>query len=188
MKYFYIHGLNSTGAFTSSILSNVLNEKVIRLDWNANDSYGENFIFLKEQIDNKVWGEDFILIGSSLGGFYTNILADSYEVPCVLINPVVNVEKAFEKAKTLEFFKDVNFEKIYESYKDISIQEKLLPRVVIIGENDEILDPNIAINKWKNKCNLIITKDKHQLDNYEPFVEDIKHLSTPLFYDINECV
>lgn len=188
MKYFYIHGLNSTGAFTSGVLSATLKENVIRLDWNANDTYTENINFLINQIDKQIQGDDFILIGSSLGGFYTNILSNIYEVPCVLINPVVDVEKAFEKAKTLEFFTNVDFDTIYPSYKVANTREKLLPRLVIIGMNDEILDPNIALNKWKNKCNLIITKDKHQLANYEPFVNDIRHLSMPLFYDINEIL
>lgn len=183
MKYFYIHGLNSTGMLTSTQLSTILGQKVERLVWHSNLYYHNNLKFMLEQLKKE---KDFVLIGSSLGGFYTMELSNILQVPCVLFNPVIYPRKSFERIKNLEFYR--NIEEVVESYPKEPSNQSLLPRLVVVGRNDEILDINDALQYWHGKANVILTSDKHHIDNFDPFKEDIEKLSIPLFYDVNECV
>ena len=181
MKYYYIHGLKSNGRFSSNKLREVLQSDVELLDWKDEIFYHYNMEILHKQLKDK---EDYILIGSSLGGFYAMQLANTFSVPCVLFNPVIYPKKSFEKVKDKY---NIN-EDIVNSYPDKPDKQILIPRLIVVGKNDEILDPNDAINYWNNKCNLLITEDKHHIENFKPFKQVIEHLSTPLYYDINECV
>ena len=175
MKYLYIHGLNSTGENSSKELCNILNEEVIPLKWNSECSYRTNVDKLQEQIENYS-NEDIVLIGSSLGGFYTRILSNVNNLPCVLINPVMDIKESFEVIKNIPFYANITSELI-KSYDLAMVADIVLPRVVIVGLKDTIIDPKKTIEFWKNKCNLIISEnEEHQIKNFEPFREVIKNL------------
>ena len=181
MKYFYIHGLNSTGEKTIKELSRVLETKVIGLDWKTELCYRTNVENMQEQIES--YGEDdFVIIGSSMGGFYARILSNVLKVPCVLFNPVTDVRKAYENIKDIEFYSNLSKE-LVNSYDLAMISDITIPRLVVIGLNDTVINPNDTIETWKGRCNLITVDEGHQIENFEPFKEAIEHLSIPLLYD-----
>jgi len=174
MKYYYIHGFNATGKTSAALLTETLKEPVEVLSWDFNKKFDDNFNSMVKVLEKKQ--EDFILIGSSMGGFYANALANKLLVPCALFNPVINTKSVLNSFKIKS--------EILDSY-EVKITDKILPRLVVVGLKDEILDPNIAINKWQGKCNLKITDDTHDIKNFERFRNDILHLSILLLVDEN---
>lgn len=172
MKYYYIHGFNATGKTSAALLSETLKEPVEILSWDFNKKFDDNFNSMLKVLEKE--RDDFILIGKSMGGFYANALANELLVPCALFNPVIIAKSVLNSFG----IKD----DIADSY-EINLKDEILPRLVVVGLKDEILDPNIAINKWQGKCNLKITDDGHDIKNFERFRNDILHLSIPLLVD-----
>ena len=175
MKYYYIHGLNATDKTSAKLLSEALKEPVEILSWDCSKKFDENYSSMLEILEKET--DDYILIGKSMGGFYANALANKLLVPCTLFNPVINAKSVLNGFGVKG--------KIADSY-EINLKDEILPRLIVIGLKDEILNPNIAINKWKGRCNLKITNDTHDIKDFKPFKDDILHLGIPMFYDINE--
>ena len=120
--------------------------------------------------------KDIILMGSSMGGFYANFLANKLRVPCALFNPVINPQQVFKKLNCAELSDEI--------IKSYTVQtDSVVPRLVVVGLNDNILEPDKTIEYWRGKCNLKITEDSHQIENFNSFKDDILHLSIPLLCD-----
>jgi len=177
MKYFYIHGLNGTGNNATTQLSEILETTVERLEWDPHKPYNENYQNIKTVLDKE---SDFILMGSSLGGFYTLNLANDYKIPCAVFNPAINPKKSFKNIKDIDFYKNIPLNNLVDSY-DFKTNYTTLPRLIVVGLNDKIVNPFDTIERWKGKCNLIQTNDEHQIKDFKPFKDAIKHLTTPLF-------
>lgn len=181
MKYYYIHGLNSTGERTALKLSKVLETDVERLEWNYFDPCNKNINKMKDILDKEQ--EEFILIGSSLGGYYTRILSNIYEVPCVLFNPVVDIKKSFKNIENVEFYKSFPINNLIESYINSDVADKTLQRMIVVGLQDVVVNPYDTIKLWEGKCNLIKVNEEHQIKDFKPFKKDILHLSIPLLWE-----
>lgn len=187
MKYFYIHGLMATGQSSAKELSRVLKTDVSVLDWDYTKVFEENFEKLSCILEQEK--DDFILMGSSMGGFYANALANKFMVPCALFNPVMNPQKLLKEVRNIEFYQNgiENLtDEIINSYK--VQKDVLLPRVVIVGKNDKIVNPDENISYWEGKCCLRITDEEHKIKNFDAFKQDILDLENPVFYDINEIL
>lgn len=77
-----------------------------------------------------------VIVGSSLGGFYANVLARSLNTPAILINPSLYPSKSLGKygegETTLREYAELE-------KKEASMAAKP-ERVVVLGMNDEVLD------------------------------------------------
>ena len=187
MKYFYIHGLMATGQSSAKELNRVLGSHVAVLPWDYTKCFEENFEKLSTILEQEK--DDFILMGSSMGGFYANALANKFLVSCALFNPVNNPQELLKEVKNIDYYKN-GIEKLTEevinSYK---IQKDvLLPRVIVIGKNDDIVNPDENIKHWSGRCYLKIVEEGHKIKNFDVFKQDILDLENPLFYDINEIL
>lgn len=178
-KYFYIKEIKTTDKKFITSLKDLLNADIIVLDWMITKSFDENFKNLLKILEREQG--DIVLIGSDMGGFYANALANKLQVPCALFNPVINPREVFNNIQITN--QNITNEIInsYNPPKDV-----LLPRLVVVGIKDNILPPEKTIEYWKDKCRLKIVDEGHQITNLEQFQEDIKSLSTYLFYDIHE--
>lgn len=172
MKYYYIHGLNATGKTTAKKLGTILETDVPVFSWNYLKTFDENFNNILTILEENQ--EDYILMGSSMGGYYANALANKLQVPCALFNPVINPQEVFQK-----YCNETNLSKeVINSYKPV--KNNIIPRLIVVGTKDEVLNPNKTIEYWKGKCNLKIVKEGHQIENFEQFKEDILDLATPI--------
>ena len=177
MKYFYIHGFNATGKTTAKLLSKVLETKVEVLAWDCTKPFNENFENMLKILKKE--SDDFLLIGSSMGGFYANSLANELCVNCVLFNPVIEpkeVLKRFQKEAA-----EILTDELINSYE--GKEDKILSRVVVVGLNDEVLNPQKTIEYWQGKCNLITTNDGHEIKDFAVVKEDIINLTQPVSND-----
>lgn len=124
-----------------------------------------------------------IIIGSSLGGWYTMHLASRFSLPCILINPVTDLTLK----STLEFVTNNNFDFI-DKYIEYIKEHPLFQdnehwngyywdkhedgdyAIVLLSTNDEVIKNTSESNKQiKNNFQnvTVISGGKHQLNNKE---------------------
>ncbi len=90
----YLHGLDSDPNATKALLTAQYAQKlgidVIRP--NLNCPPDEVISTITPLLDN-----NSVLIGSSLGGYFANLLSDMTGVPCVLLNPSIRPDLSFQR-------------------------------------------------------------------------------------------
>ena len=188
MKYFYIHGLNATGRTSANLLSKALDKDVTVLSWNQIKTFKENFNSMLHTLEREK--DDIILVGSSMGGYYANALANKLQIPCALFNPVLNPRKTLKdlKSRDKEHLLDNLSDEVINSYE--VQKDTVIPRVVIVGKRDNVLNPDETIEHWgvnmKGKCDLKIINAGHEIKNFVDFKKDILELENLLFIDFSE--
>ncbi len=143
-KIFYIHGLG--GGVKSSTFIGLCKhfDDVEILEYPSETAtYDENFAIICNKFFAKVGNENFIIVGTSLGGYFASKLADEYlarggdvsKMRAIFINPSTNPIKT---ANGLGYPNE-----LVESYKDkpISKNSKVKP-TIILAMDDELLDAN----------------------------------------------
>ena len=179
MEYFYIHGLHSTGKQTSKKLQKILNQKVNILTWDCKDTFANNRCNLYFDLVNK---KDVILIASSLGALYAIDLSKWLQVPCILINPVINAQKTYNHVQDMFFFKylkflaflrDINVENLMYTYPIKTLEKLNNPTLVIVGEKDNIVNPWYTLKNFNCTKYLIAYNEKHQIKDFYPLKSQI---------------
>jgi len=124
---------------------------------------------LEKLIDNDIKdGDQWFLMGSSLGGYFSSYLSEKYNIPAVLINPAIKPYELLEdyigeqiNPYTQEVYQ-VDIEHIHE-LKNI---EQKAPKkddirknnyLVMVQTGDEVLDYQQAIEKYQH-CQIRIEK------------------------------
>ena len=98
-----------------------------------------------------------LIIGSSMGGYVADILAQKYGIPAILFNPAVH-NRSFEPA----------IEPLIEG-EQADFQKK---KIVVLGKNDEVIPPYIAQIMFENNR------------YYEVVFEEMAHqVPLPIFID-----
>ena len=98
-----------------------------------------------------------LIIGSSMGGYVADILAQKYGIPAILFNPAVH-NRSFEPA----------IEPLIEG-EQADFQKK---KIVVLGKNDEVIPPYIAQIMFENNR------------YYEVVFEEMTHqVPLPIFID-----
>jgi len=182
--FIYIHGFNSNGESSLNNLRKCLND-VIGLKWNCADTFENNLNKLSNDLEKLHLDDDTVLIGTSMGGFWSAILAKKFGLKSVLFNPVIDPKVTLMKFKgynknfsTLEEY--ILTEEVIKSYvfEDPRIS---MPKTVILGKNDDIIDYHESEEYWKNYSNVIITDEEHRINDYSKYVNEINEIK-------NSCV
>jgi len=196
--YAYIHGLNSDGKRSFKNLSEFLDGKFFNLSWECDRPFDENLAYLIsqcEELEEAYPPEDpffefFVLIGSSMGGYYASVLSSIKLYPCALFNPVVYPQKTLQKFKgpNTNFATGKKYELTQELIDSYNFSGNLhkygISRSIILGRNDEVLDYREAEEFYRGIGHTVITDNRHQIVDYSPFKAMIETLNTPvLIYD-----
>jgi hypothetical protein len=190
--YVYIHGLNSNGKRTASLLEKCLDEHVVRLEWHCDRPFDENIAYLLyeiEELENKM--EDFeniVIIGSGIGGYYAAAASVLNYYHCVLFNPVINPKKTLLQFKGLN--RNLSTGKTYELTEELinsyNFSEKLnkhgISRYVVLGRNDTVIGYREAEEFYKDRSFIEITDDGHYIKNYEPYAKEISSMKYAICY------
>lgn len=129
---------------------------------------------LKEQ------GQDVIIVGSSLGGFYANYLADRLQLPCILINP------SLHPAESLLKYGHDDKEDWLQSYQQFEDEACLTKgqKTVIIGLEDITVIPRHNGFQLQDEARMVLLKDEgHQLkrkSSFETVVDEIRWLNNQI--------
>ncbi len=157
MKIIYVNGFKTENKPSSTYLylkKNLKDEEVIECRWlceNGKINYKNIINCIKKESPN-------IIVASSTGGLIVSELAEVQ----VLINPVIDrkdLENLFPKCD----FSNLPLKASKQEYQTI-----------IIGKNDEILNPNKTIEYFKGK-NIIEIEDNHRLENKQVVLEAVKN-------------
>jgi len=142
-KVLYLHGLESKqGGPKVDFLANEFIVHAPKMDYTDPDL---NIKMLFTMQDLK---PDFI-IGSSMGGYVADILAEKYGVPAILFNPALHsrsIKPAIQKPVVGE---------------EADLQKR---KIVVLGTNDKVIDPEITKMMLENnrKYTIIDQEMGHQ--------------------------
>lgn len=123
--------------------------------------------------------DEWYLIGSSLGGYFSTYFSQKYNVKAVLVNPAVKPYELLTQFMgeqtnpyTNEVF-DVNesFVDDLKALEQIKITEKNY--LVMVQTHDEVLNYQEAVEKYKN-CELIVQEGgDHSFINFDKMLPTI---------------
>ena len=142
-KVLYLHGLESKqGGPKVDFLTNMFITHAPAMD------YRDPFIAVKLAHIMENFQPD-IIIGSSMGGYVADILAEIYGTPAILFNPAIH-------SRSIEPSIQYPIEG-----EQADIQEK---KLVVLGKKDELIDPELTKLMLKNNFNykIVLEEMGHQ--------------------------
>ena len=115
-----------------------------------------------------------VLMGSSLGGFYSSYFSEKHDIPAVLINPAVRPFDLWDShlGEHKNYYTDethlVTEEHIQELLDlDVSPIEKPQNFMVLVQTGDETLDYRQAVEKFAESNCVIRQNGSHSYENFE---------------------
>jgi len=151
-KVLYLHGLESKqGGPKVDFLAKEFCVYAPEMDYK--DPMLQNWVdFIMRQF------QPDLIIGSSMGGYVADILAQKYGIPAILFNPAVH-NRSFDPA----------IEPLIEG-EQADLQKK---KIVVLGKNDKVIPPYITQIMFENNR------------YYEVVFEEMAHqVPLPIFIDI----
>ena len=194
-QIFYIHGFNSyKGSTTPKKLHQVLGLKIEELCYYSHWCFDDIMADLKRQFSMLYRGQKAIMIGTSMGGFFADQLADLPGIHAlVLINPVVDPvhvlsNKTFlgpqENFITHEIHSfTLEIAATYQTRRDMRSVPVL--RRLLLSAHDELLDASVALEWWQSVARVINIEGGHRLTDYGSVCRVVAGL-IPESEDINE--
>jgi len=131
MKTLYIHGLDSHPIPEK----NKIMKKAGLEPTALHISYREKLGVYETLKDTAIRKKIEFIIGSSLGGYIGNVIAEDLGLPCLLFNPAMN-------------YTDVFYSKI-----PIIDDPKCLARFVVLGKHDPSINPHYTAKVFTEKKN-----------------------------------
>lgn len=180
----YLHGFNSSGnSRTVKELRKHLPFKILAPSYPSNDP-DKAIQIIEEHIRGYCSSEDMenlMFIGSSMGGYFAQYLGRKYSAKVVLINPALKLTDVLLKFIGI----NENFnthDKYLLTEEDIQKFEKYnvssyvhsFGTVVLLDEDDDVVDPNIAIEAYKDKAHIVVyPKGSHRFEHVEEASQEI---------------
>ena len=123
--------------------------------------------------------DNWLLMGSSLGGYFSTYLSEKYHLPAVLINPAIQpylLLNDYIGQQTNPYTQE-----IYHVEPDHMDQLKALERKKIVQNNylvmvqtgDEVLDYRLAVEKFAHAELIVQQGGDHSFVNYEQMLPQI---------------
>ena len=150
-KVLYLHGLESKqGGPKVDFLTNEFIVHAPKMDYKDPELNIKMFFTMQDLKPD-------LIIGSSMGGYVANILAEKYGIPAILFNPALH-NRSFDPA----------IEYPIEG-EQAELQER---KVVVLGKNDDVIPPYITKIMLENNR------------NYKIVLEEMGHqVPLPIFID-----
>lgn len=192
MKYFYIHGFNSgKNSSSGKAFKKILRETdpLYCLEYDSSSLFKDNLKSLKSQILSLYDNDDFILIGTSLGGFYAERLglelggAIHDHIGNILINPCNNPKEQLKKfiGKNVSFETGEEWElteEILNSYDYEDTRFNRIDRIIVIGTRDTVIDPKSNEDYWDGYGLVsLIFGGEHQIKDFSFLKYDVEVIS-----------
>ena len=159
----YINGYKGQNSKKAIIFEKEFDAEHIIIDYDDMNSIKNGIKKIEEILKNKT---PFI-IASSTGAIVSQI----FNVPQVLLNPLVEVEDLRALGcQNIAFLKELEMKEVFSK------------KMIILSRNDELLDYTKAKSKYEHKefQNIIIKGDKHSITNIKELLGDLE-----LYFNIN---
>ena len=163
----YLHGFNSLGwGNKSKTIAKNYDGEVFAPDYPAHDP-DKAITFLQQYLSalkqKNLDTNEILLVGSSMGGFYANWLAQTYGYKCVLINPsitpwvtltqYIGENSKFESNEKYTFTKEMLAAS--KTYAFDPANTRKVSRLVLLDKGDELLDYRETENLFKHIAKII---------------------------------
>jgi len=159
-KVLYLHGLESKqGGPKVEFLANEFCVHAPAMD------YTDPYLAVKVAHIMENFQPDLI-IGSSMGGYVADILAERYGIPAILFNPALH-NRSFEPAISPPV-----------DGEEADLQER---KVVVLGKNDEVIPPYITKLMLEDNFNykIVLEEMGHQTP-YNIFIDTVNKYKNEL--------
>jgi len=179
----YLHGfLSSPKSFKASITEHWVQRH--RPDINYYCPELSSYPHLAIQTIKKlieVSGEQTMVIGSSLGGYWATWMANEYDIRAVVINPAVKpsiLKPDFLGVELKSYYSDDTYilnEKDVENLKSVYVKKISRPENIwlMAQTGDETCDYRLAVEKYQGCRQLIEEGGDHSFQNYESWIPKI---------------
>jgi predicted esterase YcpF (UPF0227 family) len=183
MQLLYLHGFNSSPqSYKAQATARWLADKHPDITFCCPllSPFPDQAISAIEKLAQQCDGEDVLVMGSSMGGFYATWAAQKWGWKAVLINPAVNpwlgreyllgVQKNFHSGEEYLFEQGHLNSFVQWDVPRISFPEKFW---VLLQTGDEVLDYRLAQKKYHD-CSVTIEEGgDHSFQGFERFLPDI---------------
>ena len=180
----YIHGFGSSGKGRKALLfKEYFKSQNIPFISPSLSYVPELAIDTLEQLIES-YDDEVMLIGSSLGGFYSIYLAEKYELKAVLINPAVDSPTTLKRrilplnGMATNYFDNSHYEwtqKHIDMLFNYRIKEvKNGEYLLLLQTGDDVLDYRDALAKLPNAKSIVEEGGTHVFDGIERHFETIK--------------
>lgn len=124
---------------------------------------------------------ELVVIGSSLGGYYANWIAEQHHCKAVLLNPVIDPWRI----KILEDSPDrsdlqvkawLDFRETYaEELEAICVRTVTVPDryLLVAATGDELLDWHLMQNHYRDAHQVIIEGSNHGISDFERYMPQV---------------
>jgi predicted esterase YcpF (UPF0227 family) len=186
-RFIYVHGFNSSPqSFKAQQTLELFRQRGVEDQLSIpklSHFPAEAMVQLKELVEAS---ERAVLIGSSLGGFYSTWLTEHYaQARAVLVNPAVAPHKLLEGMLgfTENYYSGERYE-LTQSHMD-QLKVLYLPEVthperllLLQQEGDETLDYRDAVGYYKTSPQIVQPGGSHAFDNFETVLPLIMDFAT----------
>ncbi len=179
----YIHGFNSSPASEKARnfiayckQLNAFNLQVPALSHNPEVAIGQ-----LEQLIANGGGMPYLLVGSSLGGYYATYLGEKYACRAALINPAVSPVKNLGEGflgpqKNLYSGEKYEFTREYGMFLatlDIDPLQHPENYLLLLQTGDEVLDYTLALERYAGSLQVVQEGGSHRFEGFDNMIAPI---------------
>ena len=115
-------------------------------------------------------GHNVALVGHSIGGYYATYVAEKYQLPTVLINPLVKAHDSLLLADVLEDSPDLEIVKI--QLQELETETTEPDRIMVMLQKGDKLQDYQQVRDYYQDCNqIILNGGSHQFDHLADWVQ-----------------
>jgi len=175
----YLHGFRSSPRSSKAVMTGegikALSSDVNPIEWYCPQllaSPKESMEMVMKHIDQSKW-DHMVVIGSSLGGFYTNYLAEKFDCKAVVLNPAVRAarELAPHVGMMTAYDSDEPFDfrsEYVDELKALQVERISNPNryFLIAAMGDELLDWQEMTEFYEGAKQLVLDGSDHGISDY----------------------
>ncbi len=181
----YLHGFRSSPqSFKARLLGQRLNElglgHLYRCPQLPASPFAAAELILSQATEMMAGGEELSLVGSSLGGYYANWLAEKIGCRAVLLNPAVQPPRDLENyvGVTTAYHSDEVFEfkrEYIEELKQLRVAAITQPEryFLIAATGDEVLDWREMTAHYAGAHQFVIEGSDHGISEFAQYVDAV---------------
>ena len=182
----YLHGFRSSPRSSKAVITGdavkALSSKDKSFAWYCPQLLASpkmSIDMVMQQIDESK-ADSLVIIGSSLGGFYTNYLAEKYACKAVVLNPAVRAARELAPhvgmLTTYDSDEPFDFRPEYiDELKALQIEKITAPEryFLIAAKGDELLDWKEMVDFYAGANQLILEGSDHGISEYPELVPKV---------------
>lgn len=191
---FYIHGFNSSASNNQDKFDELVNifedTRVVMLEYDS----GRTATEIIEKLTKEAKGDlrnsnDFpdIFIGTSLGAFFADILAEKFEGYAALFNPCHAPSRLLAQfvGENTNFGTGVTYtftRQALDSYREHERRYRS-PKCVFVAQDDELLNPLEVADYYEHHARIISMDGGHRVPSFLPHASLLVEFSNTIIID-----